>query len=555
MKEQNALTKQSLHIQEQSRQIPGRLFIQKTAEENGPGLSSPAPEQAVSENQPLKGDEQFRLLANHMQHLAWMANSEGAVHWYNSRWYDYTGTAFDEMQGWGWKNMLHPEHADSVISFFTQAWKTNQPFEITHLLRSKDGHFRWFISRGTPVCDANGNILQWVGTLTDIDEQKKGEDRFRSLADLTPLWVWFSNKEGHVDYANQEMLRYLGFDHFSLISREMWQSLVHPEDRTHLKTVVLDAYQQQQPYTLECRIYNQLTGEYEWFVFQATPRLLDNRFDGFVGTGANIHARKMSVAALESHVEERTSELNKANAALHRSNEELQQFAHVASHDLKEPVRKVLIFNQLLQQALGDVLNEKAKGFLAKIESAASRMGVLIESILKYSSLQGDDQPAEPSDLNILLKNVESDLEISIAEKAATIAHSNQLPVITGIPIQLQQLLYNIINNSLKFARKDVPPVIKISSHTLSAEEIAAKKLPSNKGYITICIADNGIGFNQSSADHIFKTYYRLNSKDQYDGTGLGLSLCKRIAERHGGTIEAEGVAGEGALFKITLPQ
>jgi PAS domain S-box-containing protein len=513
-------------------------------------------EQSTKENQEkLEASEtRFRTLADKIQSLAWMADAQGNINWYNSSWYAYTGTTLREMAGSGWQKLHHPEHIAGTLEFLKTAWNTNKPFEIQHPLRGKDGNYHWFLSQATPIADADGNIIEWMGTLTDIDEQKRGEERFRLLADEAPLWVWLTNKNASLDYANKEMLHFFELSSVGGLNRDVLMSYVHDEDLEEVTCIVQEGYANRQGYALECRLFNPRSRDYDWFAFKAVPRITEGKFDGFIGTATNISLQKLSLASLESRVSERTQQLNLANLALQRSNDELQQFAHVASHDLKEPVRKICIFTNLLQEQLKKGNTEKAISYTQKVEHAAMRMAMLIEGILQYSSVDGQQQERMHTDLNQILHNVEADLELALQQKNARIVLKDSLPVIEGMPILLQQLFYNIINNALKFAKEDVPPVIEISTGVLHEEEIEPRGLDPQHRYVTICIRDNGIGFDQCNAKNIFRTYYRLNSKDEYEGTGLGLALCLKIAERHGGTIEAAGVAGEGALFKVILP-
>lgn len=237
---------------------------------------------------------------------------------------------------------------------------------------------------------------------------------------------------------------------------------------------------------------------------------------------------------LEVKVETRTEELK-------RSNDDLQQFAHVASHDLKEPVRKFRTFINRLKEEFGDTLPETGKLYLNKMQNAAERMSAMITGVLKYASLN-ESEDITAVDLGEIIKNIESDLEVIIHQTHAQI-NKTRLPVVAGSSVLLYQLFYNLINNSLKFS--DLVPVIDISTSTV---------VQNGREFAKIVIADQGIGFNQAFASRIFEAFTRLNSKDKYEGTGLGLALCKKIVERHHGTITAEGKEGEGAIFTITLP-
>lgn len=247
---------------------------------------------------------------------------------------------------------------------------------------------------------------------------------------------------------------------------------------------------------------------------------------------------------LEQEVKNRTLELSQLNLSLQRSNEDLQQFAHVASHDLKEPIRKIRTFGSRLQDEYGQLLPEKANVFLDKIHNATERMFSMIDGVLAYSMLNSSDQPIGPVDLNEIFRHIESDLEILIAQKKAVIRRG-RLPIFEGASVLIYQLFYNLLNNALKFSKPDTPAMIHVSSLITG---------PADEQMAEIGIADNGIGFDQQHAAVIFDTFARLHSKDKYEGTGLGLALCKRIVMRHHGTITATGTKDKGAVFTVRLP-
>ena len=266
---------------------------------------------------------------------------------------------------------------------------------------------------------------------------------------------------------------------------------------------------------------------------------------------ANIRIARERTAAmkeyaerLEQAVRKRTQELRVMNHSLERSNEDLQQFAHVASHDLKEPVRKIRTFSGRLIDEYSQLLPAEAQTFLTKIQLATARMYAMIEGVLNYSAINGSEQPTATVDLNDVFTQVENDLELVIDERGAIIRR-DALPQLEGAPVLLYQLFYNLLNNSLKFTKPGNKPLIIIASRLT---EGVGKKIAE------LTVTDIGIGFEPDQAAHIFETFVRLNSKDRYEGTGLGLSLCKKIVERHHGSITASGVKNEGAVFVIRLP-
>lgn len=263
-----------------------------------------------------------------------------------------------------------------------------------------------------------------------------------------------------------------------------------------------------------------------------------------VGSMINITERRQAEEVQRRFSEELEKTVQLRTVELQRSNEDLERFAHIASHDLKEPVRKMLVFIDRLRTRHQTSSDEGAT-LLNKLARSASRLNEMIESILKFSTVSYESHKAEPVDLNGIVQNVTDDLELIIVGKGARIV-AQTLPVIEGSPVLLHQLFYNLINNALKFAKAGVQLVINIE----------VKTLQTDKGeLVEITLSDNGIGFSQQEAGKIFQSFVRLHSKDAYEGTGLGLALCKRIVERHGGNIEAIGIPNQGASFIIRLPK
>lgn len=258
--------------------------------------------------------------------------------------------------------------------------------------------------------------------------------------------------------------------------------------------------------------------------------------------------RVLLIAHDVTNITRANEELRKLNAELEKSNRDLEQFAYVASHDLQEPLRKIQIFSELTTKNLQH--QEIAKRYLDKIESSAKRMTDLIKAVLNYSRLSKTNNEFVNIDLNEVIKNLRGDLELLIEEKKAVIK-SDPLPLVKGIPLQLNQLFLNLFSNSLKFSDKQ--PKITISSSVISAEQ-ASGFSKNGTSYHQIVFSDNGIGFDQQYADQVFSIFQRLHSNDKYAGTGIGLALCKKIVENHGGYIYVRSEQGKGTSFFIYLP-
>jgi PAS domain S-box-containing protein len=255
-----------------------------------------------------------------------------------------------------------------------------------------------------------------------------------------------------------------------------------------------------------------------------------------------------------TNAKESQSRLERSLDDLKRSNENLEEFAYAASHDMKEPIRKVLIFIDILKQHLSDQLNEEDQVMLQKMEKATQRMKQLVEDLLLYSQVNREANLEENIDLDKKLNLVLEDLELLIKEKEAKV-YADKLPVVKGHRRQIQQLFTNLIVNALKYSKPDVAPEIKIAYQLISGQETGLPLTPEelNKHYHFISIKDNGIGFNQADADKIFNVFTRLHHSTSR-GTGVGLSIVRKVVENHHGYITAEGKPGVGATFNVYLP-
>jgi len=249
---------------------------------------------------------------------------------------------------------------------------------------------------------------------------------------------------------------------------------------------------------------------------------------------------------LEKQVAERTQELARSNA-------ELEQFASVASHDLQEPLRKVQAFGDRLRTGLNNGLTERAQDYLDRMLSSTDRMQTLINDLLAFSRVSTKAEPFLPVDLNVVAEQVLADLEVAI-EQADGRVEVGELPTIDADPTQMRQLLQNLVSNALKFRKQDEPPVLKIRGRLLDGPSLNGGAGPRANALLELTVEDNGIGFDERYAERIFNVFQRLHGRNQYAGTGIGLAICHKIAERHGGTIRAKSNPGQGSAFIVTLP-
>jgi signal transduction histidine kinase len=285
-------------------------------------------------------------------------------------------------------------------------------------------------------------------------------------------------------------------------------------------------------------------GEYvPWVIFAALVLVaLVAAFLGFrvIRSAEVVTEVNSKLASVNAELSVANDSLHRRAAELARSNEELDSFASIASHDLQEPLRKVRTFTQQLTVLEADRLSEKGRDYLGRANASAERMQRLIEDLLKFSRVSTQGHPFEQVNLAEVAERVLDDLESQIEESGAHVEVGN-LPVITADPLQMHQLLQNLISNALKFRRPDVAPAVRVDATVLD-------------GNVQLVVSDNGIGFEPRYAARIFRIFERLHGRTEYPGTGIGLSLCRKIADRHGGTIEAESELGSGATFIVTLP-
>jgi two-component system CheB/CheR fusion protein len=382
---------------------------------------------------------------------------------------------------------------------------------------------------------------------------KERELWFRNIADSAPVMIWTSDENGNRTFFNKTWLEFTG----RTLPEEVgmnWIKDINPIDRDEFLKVYTNAVRSREPYSAKYRLMRK-DGQFRWMQSSAKPFYdVGNQFIGFIGTVTEIHDQKLFSDELERKVLMRTEDLKEANRNLQHSNSELQQFAYVASHDLQEPLRKMIMFSERLQKKFKPDLPETAQQFLDVISKGASRMTNLIDDLLQFSRAVQAEKEMMEVDLNKIVKRNLNDFDLTIQEKNATI-HVDELPVIVAVPIQMHQLFHNLISNALKFTSKSISPKIEISARELSPDEVESEPaLNPDHHYCDITISDNGIGLSSENSDKVFDLFSRLHGKNEYPGTGIGLALCRRIVNNHKGVIYVESEEGKGATFHVIMP-
>lgn len=388
----------------------------------------------------------------------------------------------------------------------------------------------------------------------EIEFRKRAEkelshsiEELRSVLESIPQIAFITDAGGGIEFANQHWYRYAP-DLSTFPYDERGQSI-----RQVLEAAILSSEQQ----VVEVSICEMGSRQFRYHRLSMTPVKKDKTIVRWVNMFTDIHDQKMVNQVLEQRVAERTGELHKINIQLENSNHDLQQYASVASHDLKEPLRKIQIYGDRLRRVLTSEESSQAETYIGKIITSSQRMTTLINDLLNYSRLSGDGH-FQIVDVNGIIDGLISDLELLVADKEAAI-RVDPFPEMEVIPGQIRQLFQNIISNSIKFSRPGVPPVIniRVSAVNSNGNVVAADgNGPADWGemFCRIQISDNGIGFNEMYKDKIFTMFQRLHSKAIFEGTGIGLAIVKKIVDKHNGTISVRSKEGEGTTFTIILP-
>jgi PAS domain S-box-containing protein len=485
--------------------------------------------------EPGPNTQLFRSMFDLMPGLAWTASADGYIDFYNKGWYDYTGRTPEAMLGWGLKEVF-----PNVFERWKQSIESGQPFEMEYQLLGADQSSKWFLSRVNPMHDSQGKITRWVAIGTDIDASKRFADelqekvsertkelvlvnselmvsqqKFLAIFDHSFQATGLLDANGILLAANQTGLKYLGITADRVIGKPFWETdwWAHsPLLQARLKAGVESAAKGQ-------------------FVLDFSLKPI---FDD-AGKVVLIIPEARDITERKRHEEER----EELTVKIARSNKDLQQFAYVASHDLQEPLRTVSSFCDLLKQDSSGKLSTSSEKYLEAILVGAARMQQLVKDLLLYSRLEHQGKPLVPIDSTLALKQATYALQTAIDESGVQVTH-DPLPAVKGDVVQLSLLFQNLIFNAIKF-HSDKPPTIHVSAQR-------------KDGFWQFAVSDNGIGIDPKYAERIFVIFKQLHPRSKYSGTGIGLAVCKRIVERHGGEITVESKIGQGATFLFTIP-
>jgi PAS domain S-box-containing protein len=512
-----------------------------------------------------ESEERFQAIANGIPQLAHMAGPDGAFSWYNQRWYEYTGTTPEQMEGWGWRSVIDSEILPKVMERWQASIDTGEPFDMEFPLRGADGTFRTFLNRVMPLKDSEGRVVRWFGTNTDISENKKAQEllaaqarelsvsrealeaqtrMFQLVLDSMGEGLIAADRDGHFLIWNDSAKKLMGRD-ASDLPTDQWTPHYQvflsdgitpcPPDRLPLVRALRGE-------SVQVEMMVQQPGCAEGVFLEVSARPLKDDHDNLGGGVAvlrDITERKNAEReiqalnqTLETRVIERTAELKVAN-------KELEAFTYSVSHDLRAPIRHISGFTKILTEKFRSSLPAEAQEHLQLIDQAAHRMGQMVDEMLKLARLGRQGLTVKVTGLSSMVEEVIT-LLAPETEGRQVEWKIGQLPFVECDPILMPQVFQNLISNALKYSRPRSTAVIEIGQTEKEGEKV-------------IFVKDNGVGFDMKYSDKLFGVFQRLHVAEEFEGNGIGLATVDRIVKKHGGRVWVEAELDRGATFFFTL--
>lgn len=508
-----------------------------------------------------QSSEWLKDLFEQAHDLIQVVHPDGTILYVNPAWSQSLQYPLEKIKGRQLNDFIKPADRERYAAYRAAVLENDTaPSEIIFELVTANGDTISVEGRISVRRDTKGSPLYTRGLFRDItqrlqneaalhryhEEIKEREQNLQQLLVNAPDAVIVINLENKITFWNPKAEELFGWKAAEVMGESLSGTIVPPQHRQGhdqgMKRYLATGVPHVLNKTISLTALNK-EGK-EFYISLTVSQTVQKGETAFVAFIRDITVQK----AAELELERKTKELE-------RSNTNLEEFAHAASHDLKEPIRKVQTFASRLRETLGSKLTEVENNYFERLETAARRMGLLVDDLLEYSHVSQGGEAMEEIDLNKKLRIVLEDLEVAIEEKAARV-HIDPLPTVRGHRRQVQQLFQNLLSNALKYSKQGVRPEIHIIATKVEGKAIP-ESLPAEeaaKPFHCIEVRDNGIGFEQVNADRIFKMFQRLHGKAEYSGTGVGVSIVRKVVENHKGYITAEGKPGEGAAFRVYFP-
>ncbi|GJD79429.1 response regulator [Methylobacterium gregans] len=489
------------------------------------------------------GEADYRNLAETLPQLAWMAEADGAIIWYNRRWYDYTGTTAAEMQGWGWRSVHHPDHIARVTDRYRAAIEAGESWEDTFPLRGADGEYRWFLSQAMPLRGPDGQVQRWYGTNTDISRRRAteqrlrhSEERFRALVDASAAVVWNTNASGELMPPQPRWSAYTGQSE-SAYQGWGWVDAVHPDDRAHAADTWARSVEQRKPYEVEYRLRRH-DGQWRHMEVRGVPVFdEEGTIREWVGTNVDITDRK-----------EAEAEIERARQSAEAANRAKSQFIANMSHELRTPLSAVIGYSEMLAEELEDVGQSELLPDLRKIEANARHLLSLINDVLDISKIEAGRMTASAETFAVegLISDVADAIGALVEKKRNRFALDLEpdLGTMHQDQTKIRQCLVNLIGNAAKFTEE--------GAITLTVR----RHREAEADWLSFAVSDTGIGMSAEQVGRLFERFSQADESTtrQFGGTGLGLSITRAFCRTMGGDVAVESEPGTGSTFTVRLP-
>ncbi|WP_299761908.1 PAS domain-containing sensor histidine kinase [uncultured Pontibacter sp.] len=483
--------------------------------------------------------DKLREMLDALPIMAWAANQDGAYTYYNRRWWDYFNNSDEDWTLEQWGELMHPEDSRGTVDLWAESLATGTPYSVKLRWRAhKQAPYRWFHAYASPVKDEAGEIDFWMGATVDTHEQEEAQallqeekKAFEFLADVVPHMVWRTDAEGFHNYFNQRWVEYTGYDVESSLGTEMWNNLLHPEDRERARLVWGHSLETGKPYEIEYRFKRAADGVWRWFLARALPlRDETGKIVQWYGTCTDIEEKKHTERLLESQKQ-----------ALELTNQDLDRFVHMIGHDLKLPLVNM---GQLLEELAetGSLDSPDAAQLAGHLRRSHRNMTTTLVDLMELARLQRSAQTSATTvDLRGAIREVLESLESLLNSSQAEVRVRLDRPENFLYPkANLRSVLHNLLSNALKYSDPGRRPLIEIKSRW-------------EEGFLVLTVADNGLGMDlEKDGKRLFGAFTRLHGHTE--GSGLGLYIVKRIVELGGGRVGVNSAKGQGTVFTIKLP-